>query len=574
MTPERRHAVVTLIAGALLGVAVFLIVAGPAIVNPANLGWTMRFDYQIYVLAWEHFRYEPWGSPLGAIAGVGHPVGTSIGNADAIPVVAFPLKLVSHWLPTPSQFLGAWLLLCFALQGLFAVLVMRQATRSIALQSLGAALFVQVPALFNRLGHPALCAHWLLLASLWLVIAGARAPRRWHFGAWIVLAVTVAATQPYLAAMVLALALSAVVNRAWGSTTGLSRWRSIAVESGALLLAMGVVFWQCGYFVVRSVEALQQGGVGYFSMNLLGPIMPMGFSTLLPEIGLGTPGQYEGHVYFGAGWLLLSCAAFILGIRYPGRVPRLGVAWLAILACTLIALSPVVTFGTTTLLDLQAWAPSMLGVFRSSGRFGWVPMYAAFSLVALTIVSTVPRKVSIALFAAALSLQTVDLAGAYTAIRQRQYQASWTDYQSPLESAMWDDIASGYRHLVMVPPDMCAAVWAPPAGPHLPFSLLAARHRATINSGYAGRYDFRAVSQYCRELEAEVRAGTLRGDSAYVLSPQIRAVVGRTATQPLMCASLDGFDVCALESADQAWQQRAIREGLATSRVVPMARSE
>ena len=38
-------------------------------------------------------------------------------------------------------------------------------------------------------------------------------------------------------------------------------------------------------------------------MNLLSPMMRMGYSSLFPEIPTATPGQYEGVVYFGAGWL-------------------------------------------------------------------------------------------------------------------------------------------------------------------------------------------------------------------------------------------------------------------------------
>ena len=45
-----------------------------------------------------------------------------------------------------------------------------------------------------------------------------------------------------------------------------------------------------------------------------------------------------------------------------------------------------------------------------------------------------------------------------------------------------------YRHLVMVPADMCASV-AAARRDHLPFSLRAGRHGVTVNSGNAGRYD-------------------------------------------------------------------------------------
>ena len=211
--PARSPHSAPLVGGA-LGAVFCLAVFGPAMVRPTNLGWTMRHDTQTYVLAFHHFRREPWRWPPGAIAGVGHPVGTSIGNTDAIPSLAFPLKLLHLALPDPLQYLGAWVLLCYVLQGVFGALLVRQVTADFTLQLLGAALFVQTPALLHRFGHTALCAHWTLLAAIW--IAGDRLhDRRWRFGAWLVLCAAVAAIQPYLAAMVVPMALAGVVSDGW-----------------------------------------------------------------------------------------------------------------------------------------------------------------------------------------------------------------------------------------------------------------------------------------------------------------------------------------------------------------------
>ena len=153
-------------AGALVGGGFFLAVFGPQLLRPGNIGWLMRPDSQMYYLAFEHFRREPWQWPPGAIAGVGHPVGTSIGNSDAVPLAAFGLKAAHAWLPAPFQFLGGWLFACFVLQGVFGALLARQVIGDRRLQALAATLFVLTPALVHRVGHPALCAHWTLLAAL------------------------------------------------------------------------------------------------------------------------------------------------------------------------------------------------------------------------------------------------------------------------------------------------------------------------------------------------------------------------------------------------------------------------
>lgn len=558
----------TALAGGLIGAALFVAVLGTAIVRPSNLGWTMRHDLQTYVLAWTHFRHEPWGWPPGRIDGIGHPIGTSVGNTDAIPVVAFALRPFQAFMPEPSQFLGAWLLLCFVLQGVFGALLVGLATSDWRLQLLGAALFVQTPALFNRLGHPALCAHWVLLAGIWLLVDGRRGDRAWHRGAWLALSAFVAAVQPYLAGMVLPLALAAFANRAWRAATWTRAMTGFAAESAAAGLVMGGVFWLCGYFLISS-ESLQFEGLGLLSMNLLGPIMGMGYTTFLREIPLAVPGQYEGHVYFGMGWLLLAAVAMVLRARAGEPAARLGAGWLAVAACTAFAISPVVTFGAATLVDLREWAPASLATFRSSGRFGWVAMYAVFTFVALTLVRRLPHRAAMAAFAVAIVLQAADMSAAYRAHYGRERNPVWTDYDSPIRSAAWTAVVTAYRHLVMVPPDMCGAVWAPVAGPHLPFSLLAGTHGVTINSGNAGRYDTGAVLRYCATLEADVRAGRLSDDSVYVLSPAMRAALAAATPVPLACGVLDGIDVCVTAASATRWRAQPGAEDFAPTVVLP-----
>ncbi len=529
----------------------------------------MRNDLQIYVLAFTHFRAEPWLWPPGRIDGIGYPVGTSIGNTDAVPLAAFALKPFHSSLPRPFQFLGAWLLLCFVLQGVFGALIVGLATPDWRLQFLGSALFVQMPALFNRLGHPALCAHFLLLASIWLVVDGLRAERRWHLAAWVATAALVAATQPYLAAMVWLLAAGAMANRA-RHVRPLTRAASRTIGGlTAVTVAMVLVFWLCGFFLIGAGANLQAEGLGLLSMNLLGPFTGMGYSTLLPELPIAVPGQYEGLVYFGAGWLLLLTAALAIRWRGASPGPGLGLGWLGVTACTAIALSPRITFGPWTLVDLMPWAPSALAMFRSTGRFGWVTMYGVLAAVVMTVVRNMSRRNALILMMSAVVLQAVDMRTAYRGLHARERNPAWTDYDSPVKSAAWTVLVPTYRHLVMVPPDMCAAVWSPVAGPHLPYSLLAGTHGVTINSGNAGRYDTGAVLRYCTTLEADVRAGRVSDDSVYVLSPAMRDVLAAATPVPLACGVLDGVDVCVTAASAARWRDEAGRAGFALTVIAP-----
>ena len=90
------------------------------------------------------------------------------------------LKPVAGWLPPTFQYLGLWMLVCFVLQGVFAAWLVGAWTRRLSLQAAGAAMFVMMPVLLIRIGHPALCSHWLLL---WALVIATREPAG-RFRAW------------------------------------------------------------------------------------------------------------------------------------------------------------------------------------------------------------------------------------------------------------------------------------------------------------------------------------------------------------------------------------------------------
>ena len=84
----------------------------------------------------------------------------------------------------------------------------------------------------------------------------------------------------------------------------------------------------------------------------------------------------------------------------------------------------------------------------------------------------------------------------------------------------------------MAPPDMCATVWPEPAGPHLPFSLLAGNHGLTINSGNAGRYDVDGVLGYCAALKDEIDRRTRERRQPLRAQPGSAHGAGREHTRP------------------------------------------
>ena len=88
------------------------------------------------------------------------------------------LKPLGQWLPADFQYLGLWLLLCFTLQGALAARLVGRWVASPWVQVCGGALCVLLPTLLARVGHTALCSHWLILWALAPRVASGGRPIR------------------------------------------------------------------------------------------------------------------------------------------------------------------------------------------------------------------------------------------------------------------------------------------------------------------------------------------------------------------------------------------------------------
>ena len=134
--------------------------------------------------------------------------------------------------------------------------------------------------LLARVGHTALCSHWLLL---WALLLATRTPPA-GLRHWTVLALVAGLVQPYLAAMVLAIAAAALV--------GSSPW-PLARRAGTLvatIAAMALGWWLSGLFILGGGDTFTEGGLGYFSMNLLGLRHPAGLVAIPPRRAGRRPG--------------------------------------------------------------------------------------------------------------------------------------------------------------------------------------------------------------------------------------------------------------------------------------------
>lgn len=540
--------VLTPLAGGVIGALFFVWIAGARVLTPTEVSWTMQSDWRNHYLGWHFFRHEPWRWPPGRIDSYFEPIGTSVGFTDSIPIVAFALKPFSALLPGSFQYLGLWLLSCFTLQGVFGVLLMRLWTPSIVQQLLGATCYVLVPTLLMRVGHPALCSHWLLLWASWLYLRTDRLPRA-ALGQIVALALVASLVHPYLALMVAglltALGVRLVVQR---------RVRGIATM---LIVACCTLagWWLSGLFIISGIDSLMAEGLTTYSMNLLGPIAPGGWSTLLPDLPVVGNGQlFEGFQYLGAGLLFSILVGVIARLVLPGR-PVTTMVWPLLLVVTVFAigsLGPRVTVGTAVLVNIeQAWI-ERLEVFHALGRFFWPAAYVALTMALAVIVMRLPPRLATAVLCTAVVLQFVDLHGAHAFRRQVARQGEFYAWQPSLTSPAWEQLLPEYAHIVVYPPSYCGPE---PAVDLESVAYLAGLHGMTLNSGLAARVDESRRRAACREIADTLTRGDVDDASIYLGRPREIDVVKLHARRPVVCGVIDAIGVCATARSYERWRE-------------------
>lgn len=544
------------LAAASVGVLWFLGHVGALVVDPTNVAWLMRADWSANYLGWAFFRHAPFGWPLGANPDYPVPAGSTLGFTDSTPIVGVLLRPLSALLPEPFQYVGLWLVLCFALQGFVGAKLVRIAAPGALAQFFGGSLFALAPPLLHRVvgphtGHASLSAHWLVLGFLWLALARAdRGPGR-RLAAVLGLLLVASGVHPYHVAMGAAFA-EALVLRLWLERS-LDPRRAVAAALAVPLAAAAGLF-AFGY--LGSDAGSSAGGFGFFSADTLSLVSPMGWSRAWtgPKVGHV---QYEGFGYLGAGGLLAAAGAIgsvvvrrraISGSRWRAALPALGVA----LILAAVAFSNRITLAGDLIasFELGSTLEPIAAAFRSSGRFIWALGYlTTFAALAAIAVAWRDRPRAVAgAFAAALLVQVADVRPP-TPMDAAATAASWT----PPRDDAWMFARGVYRHVALFPPYLIAkgAPVAPdpkacgglvyPWDANLVPSEVALRLGATINSAYAALLDSTVSAQGCVALLRSVLANRLDPQTIYVVHPNYLKLFAPTGAP---CARVDGLPVC------------------------------
>ncbi len=380
-------------------------------------------DLAMATIGAEALLRDVWRFPLSATAllSAGEPL--PIVYTDSMPWLVVVLKALGLSADTVAP-MGLCILLGFVLQPVAALALLRAAgirRWEVLLAGIAFASFLPAWILRLHMHHLALASHWTLLVALALAVqAVRRGVSVAVIAGFAALGFLVIGLHAYLWAMVAALALGGLLADA-ARRPALGSLLRGGLGFGAFLASSVLAAWLLGYRTENGAPT----GFGYFSMNLLSPVVPQ-LSGLFGTWPAGpvangildaTGGQYEGFNYLGLGILLLLAAAALHLARHRMQAPPgLGRAalplGLVLLGCLLFALSTRVFVGGTALpaIPLPRGLDNLVSQLRASGRFFW-PLAYLLPVLALAALARARHRQAVgAMLAGLVVLQAADLA--------------------------------------------------------------------------------------------------------------------------------------------------------------------
>ncbi len=429
-------------------------------------------DARQHLSGWLFFQFDDWHYPLLFTERFNTPEGLSIAFTDSIPLLAIMLKAFGGFIPDKFNYFGYYVLLCFVLQALASIYLIRALGCRTIFSSIVVTVFaLSWPALLNRLGHTSLMSHFLLIYNLGFYFRYSVENDKKYLVHSAVLVVVSFLIHPYLFVLNLAIFFSSLCQ---GNMLNNIKQRLYIILP--LLVTVAAVVITFGYLGGGKSD----GGYDFFSMNLASPICG---GVLTPCIFDGTGGQYEGFSYFGLGLLILMFGLLFkpsfraLNTIYLFR--KYGVLIIVFLLLTVYALSnKIILFSQAIIMyDVPFGLDYLTNTFRASGRFFWPVGYLILFLV---LSSYLQRQsfYSVILLSFVTVIQIIDVSNIYNSMRTKIL------LKSHEEVYQWDKVLDVDSEIYLYPRYGCGLF---DDDYYLGFQYVAANNNSRINTGYISR---------------------------------------------------------------------------------------
>lgn len=503
----------------------FHICYGINIVYPSNINWLMSayHDWGQHYLGWAYFQNEPWHFPLGRIENFNYPAGTNVGYTDSIPLLAVFFKIFSFLLPDTFQYLGIWLLACHLLTGYFTIKILKLYNANLLYTILAVLLVALNPMLIYRGLHPALCGHWLIVASLYYYLIKPTSENVKSVNKkQIIILILSALINPYLCMMVIGFNIILPLKNYFYD-------KIIPLKNALLYIFISVFSVLFSWFILgmvtfeNSVNMEVVNSYGLYSFNLNSFYNAGGFSTYLPQYKLAQDQQYEGYAYLGLGILLLVLISTIyflteLFLFKKTKLKNKGYLLLLVVATVtaLFAITNKITLNENTALDFSI--PDLIirlgGIFRASGRFIWILYYLIlFFAVLVYIKSKFTDKIKIPVLTLLVLLQIYDTK---TLFLFRDLPSGSYEMKKMNEKS-WTQITSQFKRVMTYPPfenNLLTAL------DYQDFCFVALKSKLPITCGYVARDTGDSNKIFSDSLNINLSEGVISEGDLYITTPK------------------------------------------------------
>lgn len=548
MLAKNRNEALEILVACGLALLLFFYLTQGKILDVSYYGWIESFDPANNLIGWLFFKNTPLlQNPIGLNNPYGRELGGSIVYSDSIPLLAIICKIFFKNSAQNFQYFGWWLLSCFLLQAIFATLLLRKISDEIFFRIFAATFFIFAPILTNRMvmnecgGHYALCAHWLLLASILLYLR-----EKFSGILWFILIAIASGVHFYLCFMVALVWLADLAQKFLQKKLNL--WQIFANLSASVTTLFFILF-EFGYFTV-GIQNSGMGGYDIFKMNLLAPFDSNGiWSKILPDFSQSA-GEYEGFNFLGIGVISLGATAAIAALTHRQKINLKKFLPLATLSLFLFffSLSNKISLGSVELTNfkLPIIVNELSTIFRASGRMFW-PVYYLLIFSALYLISkNFSKNSAIFLVGFFAALQLFDSTNGFAKSRKnflKTYERENGYMARILISPEWKSYAEKYHKISLLPMQYLGDRIN---NPYLAFAHFAAINKMQINSAFLGRYNVYALKQANWLLLKEIESGVFDKNSLYIF---VEEALWKKAAQKISdknsVKKIDGFFVIA-----------------------------
>ena len=568
-----KDRLILFLTGCALGVACFLWVYGASVINPLYDAWLFNTDMDLkqHYIGWCHYRMSDWHFPVGLIDTLSYPTSVSVIYTDSIPIVALIFKLFRNILPLRFQYFGLFGLFSFMLMGGISsqliyelicdyAVIPQNASKSglppvppeYTVSAAASLVYILGFTVLQRMFyHTALGAQWIIVLALYIWV---KRRKRESVGllsslsVYALMGILCVGIHTYYVPMAGSILLAASAERIIKLNKGLINAKSPEIQasgglggpilSEAVNLAAFCIAGILTLYVFGGFYGASSGygeGFGSFISNLNTFINPLYGSIVLRPMKLYYDWQYEGYGYLGIG-VLICILIIIWGCIYnihiksiaeskrPAGIIRAfmaghrGLCTGAVLFALdlLLAVLPTMTFSDKKIIGIPMpqLIRNVFGIFRSNGRFIWVPVYLAITgAIVYTYRILCPfminlRKGKSILIKTMLLLMLIQVLDTTKAVKAKQeyfrapqiYTNIWTKAPFPAGDIKYREFAFLYNDNDIM---MDTAFYAYLTGKRL-------------NNYYYARNIDDEINKNIRQWRNEVLSGFIRDDVIYI----------------------------------------------------------